>query len=186
MDKPALRHTLRSQRRTLSEQQRQEAAAELVHHFLLQGFHRDFQEVAGYIPMDAEIDIMPIMSIMGGGDGRLSLPFIEENNQMIFRRWQSAQPLEVGKYNIPAPGKGESVIPQLIILPLLACDVQGVRLGSGGGYYDRTLARPEYSGCTLLGAGYHFQLLPHLPSEPHDVRVHGFLSERGFQQFRRT
>lgn len=183
--KQLLRTQMRTKRASLTIQQREQAAhalAEIARECLPSLFTA---EVAGYMPVGSEMDIMPIMALIASSGGGLSLPAIVDEDQMVFRRWHYGAPLAEGKYGIPAPDSGEQMVPRYVLLPLLACDSEGVRLGAGGGYYDRTLARPEYGGCTLLGMGYHFQLLPRLPSEPHDVRVQGFLSERGFQEFGR-
>lgn len=183
--KDMLRQQMRKRRQAVSIEQRVQAAhalAELARDCLPNLFTA---EVAGYMPVGSEMNIMPIMALIAFSGGGLSLPTIVDEDQMVFRRWHYGAPLAKGKYEILAPESGEQVVPRYVLLPLLACDMEGVRLGAGGGYYDRTLARPEYRGCTLLGVGYHFQLLPRLPSEPHDVRVRGFISEHGLQEFRR-
>ena len=99
---------------------------------------------------------------------------------MIFRRWSPGEPLEMDAAGCPAPLPLAGVVdPDLIITPLLAFDDFGGRLGQGGGYYDRTFAaRPD---AIRIGLAYAGQNIPRLPTEDHDVRLHGVLTEVGYR-----
>lgn len=171
---------MRAQRLALPDAARTMAAQAALHHFMASGLlARPYRCVAGYCAVRGELDILPIMDYIATMGALCALPAIDTDGHMRFRTWDGAQLLTTGRYGIPAPAEGDDTVPDLILLPLLACDRDGVRLGAGGGYYDRTLSNPRYRHAYRLGIGFHFQLLPHLPSEAHDVRVHGFLSEEG-------
>ena len=99
---------------------------------------------------------------------------------MNFRRWSPGEPLELDLAGVPAPlPLAEAITPDLIVTPLLAFDAHGGRLGQGGGYYDRTFA--ALPGAIRVGFAYAGQELENLPAEPHDIRLHGVLTERGYR-----
>lgn len=101
---------------------------------------------------------------------------------MIFRRWSPGDPLEPDLAGVPAPlPLAEQVLPKLILTPLLAFDSRGGRLGQGGGHYDRTFAAlPE---AIRVGVAYAGQEVDNLALEPHDIRLHGILTETGYRAF---
>jgi 5-formyltetrahydrofolate cyclo-ligase len=183
-DKRAWRAQMRERRLLLSEEERYAAAAELALVAERSGVVRRFRGIAGYVPQGGEIDIMPLLSLALAQGCALSLPCCEEDGTLRFRRWEWGEALIPGRHDIPAPHPSRAaVIPELVLLPLLACDARGVRLGSGGGYYDRTLAQPAYAESIRLGVGYAFQAIARLPDAPHDVRVHALLTEAGIREF---
>ena len=184
--KQRLRDTLLERRLAIEPTQRIHMEQQLSRHLEASPLWSRFRSVAGYVPMRGEVDIRSIMTNMASCGLRMSLPCIEDNGRMAFRRWQPGDPLKPGRHRIPAPMDGEEIIPELILLPLLGCDLRGYRLGAGGGYYDRTLSRPAYRDSYCLGVGFSFQRLPLLPSEAHDVRLHAFLSETGITEFEKT
>mgnify|MGYP006190825709 CR=1 FL=1 len=101
---------------------------------------------------------------------------------MIFRRWTPGDPLEVDAAGCPAPlPLGEVVRPDLILTPLLAFDARGGRLGQGGGHYDRTFA--ALPDAIRVGLAYAGQQIEALPFEPHDIPLHGVLTETGYRPF---
>lgn len=79
------------------------------------------------------------------------------------------------------PPPDDSCVPELIVVPAVAYDRRGYRLGSGGGYYDRLFARPSMRGATRLGLGYAFQVYDELPVEPWDIPMHGICTEERLQ-----
>ena len=101
---------------------------------------------------------------------------------MEFRRWDLGAVLEPDSLGVPSPLRSASVAhPDLIVVPLLAFDRRGGRLGQGGGFYDRTLAalrrdRPVFA----LGLAYAGQELDEVPTDPHDQRLDAILTETEF------
>lgn len=184
MNKRDLRQQILDKRAALSPTERQKAQQAILFHAHQSGLCTRYKSVAGYFPMRGEVDVRPIMALMATQGAEVALPCIEQNDRMVFRYWRPDDPLEAGKHAIPCPAHGEEMIPEMVLLPLVACDERGIRLGMGGGYYDRMLAQPAYKDCYRLGIGFAFQLLPRLPNEAHDVRVHAFLSEQGLLEFK--
>jgi 5-formyltetrahydrofolate cyclo-ligase len=139
--------------------------------------------VAVYRAIGSELDADALSMVLSRAGRELCLPVVVERDApMIFRRWTPGEPLELDEAGVPAPFPlAEVVDPDLIVTPLLAFDARGGRLGQGGGYYDRTFAaRP---GALRVGFAYAGQEVQDLPFEPHDIRLHGVLTERGYRAF---
>ncbi len=113
----------------------------------------------------------------------LALPRVEgEEGRMVFRQWTPGDPLvhdEIG-LNAPEPSK-PALQPDLVVTPLLAFDRDGLRLGQGGGYYDRALEALRAKGeVFVLGLGYLGQETHGLPVEDHDQRLDAILTESAY------
>ena len=137
--------------------------------------------VAVYRAIGSEIDAGALSLALIGLGRQLCLPVVVERDApMVFRRWSPGEPLELDAAGVPAPFPlAEAVTPDLIVTPLLAFDSRGGRLGQGGGYYDRTFA--ALPDARRVGFAYAGQELENLPVEPHDIRLHGVLTERGYR-----
>ncbi|MGV8929469.1 MAG: 5-formyltetrahydrofolate cyclo-ligase [Brevundimonas sp.] len=139
--------------------------------------------VAVYRAIGSELDVEALSHALIRAGRELCLPVvIERQAPMLFRRWSPGDPLELDEAGVPAPFPLAGVVdPDLILTPLLAFDDRGGRLGQGGGYYDRTFAaRPEV---TRVGFAYAGQAVEDLPVEPHDIPLHGVLTETGYRPF---
>lgn len=139
--------------------------------------------VAVYRAIGSELDVEALSHALIQAGRELCLPVvIARDAPMIFRRWSPGEPLELDEAGVPAPFPlAEVVEPEVILTPLLAFDARGGRLGQGGGYYDRTFAaRPE---TVRIGFAYAGQQVDDLPVEPHDIRLHGVLTETGYRPF---
>ena len=115
------------------------------------------------------------------------LPVLGPEQRLRFAPWLPGQDLAANRYGIPEPEQNpaNAVDPHaldLVLVPLLAFDRRGHRLGSGGGWYDRSFAflqnRPRPANTVLVGIGYAFQEVPMLPVEAHDVRLDFVVTER--------
>lgn len=139
------------------------------------------QIVAVYRAVGAELDPEPLANVLVAAGRSLCLPVaIERDAALIFRRWSPGEPLEMDVAGCPAPlPLAEVVTPDLIVTPLLAFDDAGGRLGQGGGYYDRTFA--VLPDAVRIGLAYAGQRVLRLAVEQHDVRLHGILTEAGYQ-----
>ena len=176
-DKHELRAAMRANRKRL-EGLEPEASLRAAEHA---GDLPPGELVAVYRAIGSEIDADALsMSLVRQGR-QLCLPVvIERDAPMIFRRWSPGEPLELDAAGVPAPFPlAEVVTPDLIMTPLLAFDAAGARLGQGGGYYDRTFA--ALPDALRIGFAYAGQEAEHLPLEPHDIRLHGVLTERGYR-----
>jgi 5-formyltetrahydrofolate cyclo-ligase len=142
--------------------------------------------VAVYRAVGSELDPEPLASALLARDVRLCLPVvIDRSAPMIFRRWSPGDPLEIDAAGCPAPlPLAEVVQPELILTPLLAFDDWGGRLGQGGGHYDRTFAALPQA--IRIGLAYSGQRVERLPVEPHDIALHGVLTEVGYTPARKA
>ncbi len=139
--------------------------------------------VAVYRAIGSELDADALSLALMRAGRILCLPVVVERDApMTFRRWSPGEPLEMDEAGVPAPFPlaGE-VTPELILTPLLAFDAEGGRLGQGGGYYDRTFA--AMPDAVRVGFAYAGQQVENLPLEPHDIRLHGVLTETGYTPF---
>ena len=137
--------------------------------------------VALYRAMGSELDTDALAAELEAAGRRLCLPVVVQRDApMEFRAWSPGEPLEVDAAGCPAPlPLAEVVMPDLILTPLLAFDDQGGRLGQGGGYYDRTFA--ALPDAVRVGFAYAGQEVERLALEPHDMGLHGVLTEKDYR-----
>lgn len=137
--------------------------------------------VAGFWPMGAEIDIRPLLEALHARGHPIALPETPPRGQpLTFRRWHPGMALVRERFGTMRP-TGAAVRPDWLLVPLLAFDRAGRRLGYGGGYYDRTLAALAASGGRpwALGCAYACQELDAVPADAHDARLQAVATERG-------
>lgn len=134
--------------------------------------------LAGYAPMRSELDPMPAML---AHQGPLCLPVIVARGEPLkFRDWTPGAALTEGTFGALIPEQGAWVCPRALIVPLLAFDDAGFRLGYGGGFYDRTLQELRARGPVLaLGYAFDAQRDPSLPVETTDQQLDGVVTETG-------
>jgi len=124
-----------------------------------------------------ELDLRPLLHAAHALGCVCALPVvIGPRTPLEFRHWEPGVELVVSAFGIPEPGpKRPAVTPDISVVPLLAFDREGYRLGYGGGFYDRTLALmrglPRARPHIAAGAGFADQEVPHVPREPHDARL---------------
>ncbi|WP_135469299.1 5-formyltetrahydrofolate cyclo-ligase [Crenalkalicoccus roseus] len=134
--------------------------------------------VAGFWPMGSEIDIRPLLRALEARGHPLALPVTPRRGQpLAFRRWRFGEALAPGPLGTRQPAAGQAVRPDWLLVPLLAFDRAGRRLGYGGGYYDRTLA--ALPGATALGCAYAAQEVPEVPAGPEDAVLPRIATEAG-------
>lgn len=139
--------------------------------------HAD-QPLAGYVPIRSEIDPTPAMAVHAGP---LALPVVVAAGQpLAFRSWRPGEALVPGAFCAPVPASGVPVAPVVLIVPLVAFDRSGGRLGYGGGFYDRTLADLRAAGpVRAIGFAYAAQEVARVPVEPTDQPLDLIVTERG-------
>lgn len=137
--------------------------------------------IAGYMPIRTEIDPRPAMAELSATH-RIAVPVIAgEGRPLDFRQWAPGAAMVPGPFGAEVPAEGAWLTPDLIILPLVAFDRRGTRLGYGGGFYDRTLARLAARRPIAIGFAYAAQELPDLPREPTDQPLDLIVTEAGPQ-----
>ncbi|MCF7699663.1 5-formyltetrahydrofolate cyclo-ligase [Loktanella sp. M215] len=136
--------------------------------------------LAGYLPMRTEIDPLPAMA-EAAAYGPVGVPLIVAAGQpLVFRTWQPGGATMAGTFGTSLPVAGVEMVPQILIVPLVAFDARGGRLGYGGGFYDRTLDGLRKAG-PVLAIGYAFaaQQAEVLPLEPTDQPLDMIVTETG-------
>lgn len=182
-----LRSGLRARRSALSASDRISAAQSLVATLeQIPEFLTD-QRVAGYWAVAGE---MPLSALAGGLRARAQawhLPVVAADRLLRFAPWQPGLPITPNRYGIPEPECAAADLisaadMDVVLVPLLGFDRNGHRLGSGGGYYDRSFAflnaRSGIGRPVLVGIGYAAQEIPPLEPMPWDVRLDFVATER--------
>jgi 5-formyltetrahydrofolate cyclo-ligase len=138
--------------------------------------------VSGFWPMGQEIDIRPLLHELYARGHPILLPVTPKRGEpLTFRHWRPGDPLIREKFGTMAP-TGPVGVPGFLLVPLLAFDRRGHRLGYGGGYYDRTLA--ALPGAFALGCAYAVQEVEAVPTAPYDVRLDAVATEDGVILFK--
>ncbi len=145
----------------------------------------DFAVIAAYMPIRTEISPLPVMADLYEAGKIVCVPVIEAAGKPLrFSRWTPTTPLVNGPFGAKIPHTDAFVIPDVLITPLVAFDARGYRLGYGGGFYDRTFELLRQKGAALaVGFAYVAQQLPHVPTEPTDVRLDAIVTETGVKRF---
>lgn len=138
--------------------------------------------VAGYAAVRGELPLKPLLERLHAKGVTLALPCVQpESRVLLFRRWAPGEKLLPGMYGILEPEtSAETVLPDIVLAPLVAFDRQGMRLGYGAGYYDATLAHLRAQGVlrAAIGIAYAAQEALSLPREAHDVPLDQIVTEQ--------
>jgi 5-formyltetrahydrofolate cyclo-ligase len=167
--KKALRARMVAWRNELTAAQRVEAGAALAGHGLaFLGPRAAGTIVSGFSSLADELDCMPLLGRLAGQGFQLALPIVQgKGRPLLFRAWAPGDAMDAGVWDIPQPKADRpELLPDILLVPLLAFDRAGWRLGYGGGFYDRTLrelraAKPVVA----VGLAYdqqHVDAVPHL------------------------
>jgi len=181
METPETAEWKQRARKTAAERRAQAFAAHPnAGHDLAARFHEAVHlprgaAVSGYWPLAGELDIRPLLHQIHDQGHPIGLPVVIGKGQpLLFRRWSPGMVLVQGSFRVLTPPEGVPEIePQVLLVPLLAFDAAGYRLGYGGGFYDRTLEkrrREAHSGHPIVAIGMAFaaQEAESLPRGPFD------------------
>lgn len=176
MDKTALRRQLAEKKRALTAAQIEATSAALAAQLFRHPLYRNARAIYAYLSYNQEVRTEPILRRAWQDGKRVAVPrVVGERMEFIWLKPDTA--LSSGYHGIPEPIGGERADDRtaLVLMPGLAFDADGNRLGYGGGFYDRFLAQePEHPTVALC---YAFQLLPHLAPQPHDRPVEVVISQ---------
>ncbi len=142
--------------------------------------------IAGYWPLGSEIDCGPALLDLHKEGWRLALPVAgARGDRLVFRQWAPGQALDSGPFGTSHPGPSAPVVePDIIIVPLLAFDLTGNRLGYGAAYYDRTLlAIRATRRVEAWGFAFDEQEVPEVPSESTDQKLDGVITDKRMVRF---
>ena len=137
--------------------------------------------VSAFFPYKSEIDTRPLLGKLAGEGWSTCLPIvIALGEPLIFRRWLPGEPTVPGVWGIPRPTDDAPLLePDVLLVPLMAFDRQGYRLGYGGGFYDRTLEQLRArKTITAIGVAYAAQEIDAVPRGPHDQPLDYVMTER--------
>lgn len=171
MDKKELRSRIRARKRAMSEAEIVQKSQQLGQLFAASPLYRQAKTIYGYLPYNQEVRTVPMLERALRDGKRVAVPKVV-GEEMIFIYLDDLNAVEKGYAGIPEPIADGPVADDphaLVLMPGLAFDLQGHRIGYGGGFYDRFLAaQPEHPTLALC---YDFQMLPHLETESFDIPV---------------
>jgi 5-formyltetrahydrofolate cyclo-ligase len=180
-EKRNLRSAMLAWRADLAEAERRAAAEALRATYLRELPFETPAIVSGFWPIKEEIDIRPLLIELHNQGCQLALPVVQGKGQpLLFRAWRPGDPLESGVFGTLQPqARREAIEPEALLVPLLACDEEGWRLGYGGGFYDRTLVGLRAKkNVTAVGVAFNAQLVPEVPRGPDDQRLDWLLTDQ--------
>lgn len=183
-EKAALRKAIRA--RYPGADQRTLESDALCRHVLASDIYRQAKCIAGYLPLRREADVTPILRDALAAGKQLLLPRVEGEGSMTLRCIDDLDSLTIGSFGILEPAADTAIVSpaaaELILIPLEGIDPTGMRLGKGGGYYDRLLQ--DYRGCTL-GVVMSWQWTERVPFADWDQPLHAAADCRGITWFER-
>ena len=145
------------------------------------GLHLQTGIVSGFIPYKSEITTVPLMNRLRREGWETCLPIVIAQEQpLIFRAWAPGDPLVPGVWDIPMPPEAApEMLPDVLLVPMLAFDRRGYRLGYGGGFYDRTLEKLRaLKKVVAIGVAYSAQMVDEVPIGIHDAPLDYVMTEQ--------
>jgi 5-formyltetrahydrofolate cyclo-ligase len=181
----ALRRRYRDARRELSPSDQRDHASSVARRFAASALMLCFKRFAVYAPSDGELDPGPIVEQLLAANKIVALPVVERSRELSFYRYRPTAALVRNRFDIPEPDtRTATTVPlatlDVVLLPLVAFDDAGARLGRGGGYYDATFAKRR---ALRVGLAHELQHHTALEHQPWDARLDGVITEcaaRGF------
>jgi 5-formyltetrahydrofolate cyclo-ligase len=158
------------------------AAAALAAHGLDFLETHPFGTVSGFTSFRTEIDVIPLLARLAGDGWGTALPVVTADHApLTFRCWTPGGPTVPGRFGIPVPhDTADEVVPDVLLVPMLAFDRGGFRLGYGGGFYDRTVERlRQLKSVVAIGIAYAAQEVAAVPRGRYDQPLDWIMTERG-------
>lgn len=171
MDKTELRREIRARKRAMTEEEIETRSAKLAQLFFASEAYQNAKTIYGYLPYNQEVRTVPMLAQALKDGKKVAVPKVY-GDEMKFLYLDDLNAVAKGYAGIPEPIADEPVAQDetaLVLMPGLAFDPQGHRIGYGGGFYDKFLAaEPRHPTLALC---YEFQMLPKLDVEDHDIPV---------------
>ena len=155
---------------------------DLIFKLIRKHFSRKKIIIAGYYPSNYEVNILNFLEKISKKKFKIALPVINSSGEMNFKSWIFKEPLYVNEFGILEPQNSKKkIIPDLIMVPLVAFDCQLNRIGYGKGYYDRSLRKISKikKNVISLGIAYSFQKCKKIPVNNHDFKLDYIFTEKG-------
>ena len=185
-DKVALRRLGRERRQAFVGQLSPEERGRLEHRLaqVLEPLLAKSRVLGGYAPLPTEISPLPALERAAAKGKLLAFPAFSDHQSAF--RFLAGEPVEAGPWAVLQPPlDAPHVHPDLVLLPLIAVDRKGTRLGQGKGHYDRAAAELRARGALLIGVGWAVQMLDEaIPADAWDLPLNGFASPEGLEIFR--
>lgn len=177
--KAAWRRALLKQRQSMSEEDWREKSDRIVSHLQSSPLFIQAQTVLAYFSIRQEPDLSPLFT---NPQHRWGFPRCLDKS-LSWHSWKPEEPLQKGAYGIFEPHPNSLTLKpaevDLILVPAVACDIQGYRLGYGGGFYDRLLSSAEWASKPTIGIVFDFAYLPQLPTDVWDKPLQAVCTDRG-------
>lgn len=185
-----IRRAIREERRTLPAGEHRSYSEQICQHIAKSPQFRRAQRIALYLPNDGEIDLQPLISEAWSRNKSCYLPVLMpfNENRLWFAPLEPGERMVRNRFGILEPDRNWYHMVKLwsidlILMPLVAFDNRGNRMGMGGGFYDRSFAylrqRRSWRKPHLLGTGFELQRVEELPHQPWDIPLHSVVTERG-------
>jgi 5-formyltetrahydrofolate cyclo-ligase len=186
MNPPTLRRHYRALRRALTVNEQRAHASAVARHFANARLMLCFNRFAAYIANDGELDAAPIVERLLETGKLIALPVVAAGRRLTFHRYRPDTDLAPNRYGIPEPDvvATQRIAPatlDVVLLPLVAFDATGRRLGMGGGYYDTSLANQHRA--LRIGLAHALQCSDTLPQRAWDVPLDAVITEAGGYAF---
>ena len=185
-DRAQLRQHLKRLRRGVPQAQRRAAARAVAQHARRSFNLRPGLRLALYSPLPDELDTAPLVQLALRHRCRIYLPRITDRRARRMQFIEAGGAMRRNHLGILEPLRARSLPVRcldLVFVPLVGFDATGMRLGMGAGYYDRAFAflrqRTRWFHPRLIGLAYSLQQVAHIEGAPHDVRLHGVITEKG-------
>lgn len=195
-DRQRLRQTIRARRRELPPARRTVAAAAVARQLRRHRLYREAHDIALFIANDGELSPHLVARLAARARKRCYLPVLRPGNRLAFVRYlPDITVLRPNRFGIDEPRfRPRDIVPptalDLVLMPLVAFDGQGNRLGMGGGFYDRTFAfmrrRHHRRWPVLIGIAWELQHVRRLDSEPWDIPLGAVVTEKRLRLFRKA
>jgi len=180
LNKADLRRSLLQQRRQLPLEDWRGKSDRLCAHLQSTPIFQQAHTILAYFSIRQEPDLTPLFAL----PKRWGFPRCE-GELLTWHQWciSDSLPRQFGRFNIPEPHPDAPLIPvadvDLVLVPAVACDHQGYRLGYGAGFYDRLFSHPRWKHKPAIGIGFDFARLPALPIDPWDQQLSAICTEVG-------
>ncbi len=171
-------------RRRMDEQDRDEASLLIFERIIREPWFQRAIDIAIYLPTAVEVNTWPLIERAWRMKKRVFSPVVEKDHAMRFTSLTADTELAFNRYGIPEPIGGrelDAMCMDIVFLPLVAFDVNGNRIGMGGGFYDRKLSfarhREQYARPKLIGLAFDCQRVQDIPASPWDIPLFQVVTE---------
>lgn len=181
--KRAMRRAAIKQRDALDDGHRSTASRQALLHLVGELRLSPTSVVAAFWPIGGELDTRPLLEALAALGVATCLPrMVAKGQPLTFRRFRPGDALVEGPMRVLEPAAdAEALSPSIVVVPMLAFDGDGYRLGYGGGFYDRTL--PRLAASQVVGVAFEAQRVEAIPRGPNDVRLATIVTETGVHHF---